>query len=104
MDQTRGFQKSDSKGNPLVCRLLKPLYGLKQAGRIWYRTLLKYLKSLGYIPCKSDPCFLVRVCENEKSYLCIIWVADIIFCSTDVKFLETFKVQIFSQFRVSECT
>ena len=33
MQQPEGFEKFDKQGNPLICKLRKSLYGLKQSGR-----------------------------------------------------------------------
>ena len=38
-----------------VWLLLKGLYGLKQAGRLWYEELCRILISLGFTVCTSDP-------------------------------------------------
>ena len=46
MKQPEGFEKFDEEGKPLVCLLKKILYGLKQSGRNWHRTLKSYLEEL----------------------------------------------------------
>ena len=46
MKQPEGFEKFDEEGKPLVCLLKKSLYGLKQSGRNWHRTLKSYLEEL----------------------------------------------------------
>ena len=43
---------SESKGT--VIKLLKGLYGLKQASRIWQKTLYDSLKELNIEPCKTE--------------------------------------------------
>ena len=40
MKQPRGFEVCDSSGKPMVCKLVKSIYGLKQSGRNWSATLL----------------------------------------------------------------
>ena len=53
MAQPEGFIKSGQENK--VCRLLKSIYGLKQAGRVWYETISKTLqKKLGFQQLHSD--------------------------------------------------
>jgi hypothetical protein len=42
-------------------RLNRVLYGLKQAGLVWYRTLAKSLKEIGLTPINSDAGIYVKV-------------------------------------------
>jgi hypothetical protein len=44
MKQPPGLQLTDDKS--LVLRLLRPLYGLRQSGRHWYRKLWGILRDL----------------------------------------------------------
>ncbi|POM77776.1 Gag-pol Polyprotein [Phytophthora palmivora] len=41
-------------GSGRVCELLKGLYGLKQASRLWYQTLHKHLLDIGFTQCDFD--------------------------------------------------
>ena len=50
MRQPAGFEERNAGGQPLVCRLRKSLYGLKQSARNWHGRLDAYLKSLGLTP------------------------------------------------------
>ena len=43
-------------GTDRVCRLIKSLYGLKQAGREWNNELDRKLKIHGYEHLFADPC------------------------------------------------
>ena len=42
------------RGKKLVAHLQQGLYGLKQAARIWYFTLVNHMKSLGFEVSKYD--------------------------------------------------
>ena len=51
MQQPEGFEVG---GPEYVCRLRKSLYGLKQAGRVWNKTLHSVLSSMGFTRAESD--------------------------------------------------
>jgi hypothetical protein len=50
MEQSEGFIHNSS----LVCRLKKPLYGLKKEPRAWYANMDSYFLSHDFVRCKSD--------------------------------------------------
>ena len=51
MQQPEGFEQGDPD---MFLRLLKGLYGLKQAGHIWHKKLDSVLQSLGFTKVKCD--------------------------------------------------
>jgi hypothetical protein len=58
MAQPLGYVDKDHPRQ--VCRLIKSLYGLKQAGRAWRTALDKALTAMNFIHLHSDPCLYVR--------------------------------------------
>lgn len=60
-----GFERKDSDGNELICKIVKPVYGMAQAGRRWQRSLFPWLREFGFIPSEHDPC--VFFCEREMT-------------------------------------
>ena len=60
MEQPKGF----NDGTPQVCLLIHSLYGLKQSGRAWNKTLDTHLKDLGYQQLNADHCI---VSMNRRS-------------------------------------
>ena len=56
LQQPEGFVKTNSKGEILVGKLKKSLYGLKQSGRNWYKMLHEYLVNNNFVQSLSDPC------------------------------------------------
>jgi len=56
-------------GKDTVLKLQMAMYGLVQAALKWFKRLSDILITLGFKPCKSDPCLKYRVNENV---LCII--------------------------------
>ena len=55
MEQPHGFGKGG-----LVCRLIKSIYGLKQAANVWYNDLVDILQKMGFRPITSDSCIFIR--------------------------------------------
>ena len=58
-------------GNEVVLKLLKNLYGLKDAGLTWFEHLSAGLELMGFKPTLSDPCIFHR-----DSDISIIYVDD----------------------------
>ncbi|KAF7333549.1 Retrotransposon Ty1-copia subclass [Mycena sanguinolenta] len=63
MRQPRGFAKAGEEEK--VCKLLRPLYGLTQAGHIWYKELDSGYEDLGYHSNAADPCVRTRIRDGE---------------------------------------
>merc|ERR1712086_532188 len=49
-----GYEKKGKDGQRQICRILKPVYGMAQAGRRWQRTLFPWLKEFGFTQTHSD--------------------------------------------------
>ena len=80
MQQPKGFQEDPS----LVCKLKKSLYGLKQAPRDWYAKMDKFLLSLGFERCKSDPnVYLQHV--GDVFQVILLYVDEILITRNDTK-------------------
>ena len=51
-----GYERQDSNGEPMCCKVIKPIYGMAQAGRRWQRTLFPWLEEFGLTASEHDPC------------------------------------------------
>uniref|UniRef100_A0A1Y1M571 Integrase catalytic domain-containing protein n=1 Tax=Photinus pyralis TaxID=7054 RepID=A0A1Y1M571_PHOPY len=60
MKQPIGYD--DNSGR--VCKLIKSLYGLKQASRCWNQKFTVFIRDFNFKPCDSDPCVFVRRNKN----------------------------------------
>ena len=91
-EQPEGFQ---IEGN-WVCKLLRAIYGLKQAGRNWNQMLVKFLKDLGLEQSEIDTSMFA---SPDKSFILLIYVDDIIFASKSKGTLDDFERVFTKRFR-----
>ena len=103
MLQTGGFEKFDPDGNPLVCKLNKSIYGLKQSGRNWFLTLKEHLKTIGFEACTHDPCSFIKKWNNSSAMICV-WVDDTIFYCPETDFYQWFEGKMSNKLIISECS
>ena len=76
MKQPRGFEQSGPNGEPMVCKLNKAIYGLKQGARRWILTLKAGLKRMGLKCSESDQgVFVIR--RGEAELIMLTYVDDI---------------------------
>ena len=83
-----------------VYRLDKALYGLKQAPRAWYECLSEYLISEGYQRGTIDKTLFLRHIKDDI-LLVQVYVDDIIFGSTNVSLVDSFKETMSKHFNMS---
>ncbi|TPX64358.1 DNA-directed DNA polymerase [Chytriomyces confervae] len=88
-------------GSGRVFKLKKGLYGLKQAGRIWYIKLVTYLKSRGYLQSTADPCVLYKTSGSGKRVYLAIYVDDICFFGNQ-RMIDAAFNDIKSEFKVRD--
>lgn len=83
MKQPQGFQQGDD-----VYKLKKSLYGLKQAARVWNKTLHAILEKYNFKKNDFDQCLYSKT-SNEKVCHLLVHVDDILAVYNDDEFLET---------------
>jgi hypothetical protein len=59
-------------------KLLKALYGTKQAGREWYILFDSFLKELGFGPNRADHCFYTLIIDFNNYVFLLLYVDNII--------------------------
>ena len=65
-------------GRKLVYRLVKPLYGLKQAGFEWNKTLDSAMREIGFSNYPADPCLYSKIEKDGTWTATAVWVDDFI--------------------------
>jgi hypothetical protein len=82
-------------------KLLKALYGTKQAGREWYLLFDSFLKSLGFKPNRADHCFYTLVVNDSEYVLLLLYVDDVIIASSSEALTLHYVSIIGKRFRIS---
>eukprot|EP00043_Microstomoeca_roanoka_P020364 m.246374 g.246374 ORF g.246374 m.246374 type:complete len:1365 (-) comp17152_c1_seq2:996-5090(-) len=89
------------QGRNAVCRLLKPLYGLKQAGRAWTKKLHTWLRGTGWTQSNIDSCLFSRRTPTDVMWV-VTYVDDLIVSSTDESSIAEFKSNVMQQFEAED--
>ena len=85
----------------LVCKILKSLYGLKQAGRLWNKTIIKFFRRIGFTPTNADACILT-IKRKEEFIIVDLYVDDLVLGSRSLKALEWLKDQLMREFSMKD--
>jgi hypothetical protein len=79
----KGIHLSNGNNKAHVLKLIKNLYGHKQAGRVWNQHLARVLKKAGSVTSKVDDCVFYK-----GNIVSIVYVDDCIFFLPDLKEIE----------------
>lgn len=97
MNQPEGFVKNKTK----VCKLIKSLYGLKQASRVWYQRFDKFITRKGFKRCESDPCLYIKF-ENGNVLNILLFVDDLIIVSNLEEIVKSTKQTLAAEFEMTD--
>jgi histone deacetylase 1/2 len=94
--------KGTEDGTPRIMRLLKSIYGLKQASREWYKLSHQTLSSLGLKRATSDN--ILYTMHHPLHGICIVlvYVDDILIILDSLKWIESAKRAIGEHFRMTD--
>ena len=88
MTQPEGF--ISEKGNHLVFKLKKSIYGLKQASRQWYMKFHNIITSFGFEENIVDQCIYIKVSGSKFTFL-VLYVDDILLASNNLGLIRETK-------------
>lgn len=97
VEQPKGYQLQDNDGNPMVWRLNKALYGLRQAPRCWYRKFSDYMATIGLERSTTDTALFFN---NDRSFYLILYVDDALMMSNNQDLLNEIKSKLSAQFKM----
>jgi hypothetical protein len=84
MDLPQGIETTDGESNNHVLKLLKNIYGQKQAGCVWNSYLVEKLSSINFKPSLIDDCVFFR-----DDVIFMVYVDDGIFIGPEDKQLKS---------------
>jgi len=90
----------DSPGADVVCKLERPLYGLKQSPRQWHGKLKVALLQLGFHPSHSDPSLFIT--RTDHGTWILVYVDDMLLASADPNELKRIKEALKNAFPMKE--
>ena len=85
----------------LVCKILKSLYGLKQAGRVWNKTITKFFRRIGFTPTNADAYIFTIQWEGEL-IIAGVYVDDLALGSRSLEALEWLKNELMREFNMKD--
>ena len=88
MSQLEGFVYAKYPNR--VCKLEKPIYGLKKASHIWNLCFDEKVKEFGFSRSKDESCVYFKASGSIVSFL-VLYVDDILFIGNDIPILQEVK-------------
>ncbi|KAJ9566079.1 hypothetical protein OSB04_002045 [Centaurea solstitialis] len=99
MEQPEGFE--DPKNPNKVCKLLKSIYGLKQASRSWNLHFDERIKEFGFTKSEFEPCVYTKFSGSIVTFV-VLYVDDILLIGNDVPTLQSVKSWLSKCFQMKD--
>lgn len=98
MKQPEGYEEPGKR--QMSCKLIKSIYGLKQAAKVWNEKLHATLNSRGFEQSIGDPCLYIKKCGESTIYV-TIYVDDILIACEDQKLIQEVASKLQNEFSLS---
>ena len=98
MKQPEGFER---RGPDYVCRLLKAIYGLKQAGRMWHIKLNQVFEEMGFSLVKSDHSIWIWR-KGDTRIIIPVFVDDMTIAAKRQQDIDWVKLELKKAFKIHE--
>ena len=89
-----------SSSPPVVCKLKRTLYGLKQSPHAWFRRFTSSMKTFGYSQCNSDHTLFYRHSSSGGVALLLVYVDDIIITGNDSTAITELATKLATEFDI----
>ena len=95
-----GFS-SQGETSGMVCRLVKSLYGLKQASRQWNVKLTDALVDLGFNQSSLDHSLFIKK-HHTQIIVILVYVDDMLIAGNDLVLIEHTKQELHARFKIKD--
>ena len=101
MEQLEGYVKKGEKDK--VCRLLKSIYSLKQAGRQWFKHLANSMKNWDFSErIAGDVALFSKTGEGGATTIVLVYMDDMSIFVSNMELINDFKTQLGEQYQFSD--
>ncbi|GKC05830.1 zinc finger, CCHC-type containing protein [Tanacetum coccineum] len=100
MNQPLGFILPGNENK--VCKLVKSLYGHKQAPKQWHQKFDKVVLSNGYLLNQTDKCVYRKFDASSKGVIICLYVNDMLIFGTDQVHVDLTKEFLSSRFSIKD--
>ena len=96
-----GYEVADKSGVPLVMKLKKGLYYLRQSPRNRLGAKDHHLAKIGFRPLESDPC--IYVFEDDTGFVILVLYVDIVLqMGVNAQLLNKLNRQLMDRFKMAD--
>ena len=102
MSMPPGLPSRSPDGRRLVVKLDRSLYGLKQAGRVWWQLFTEFIISWGFTQSSIDVCLYTYTSASGAILWLLVWVDDTIIVDNDEGLRERFVADLGNRFPIDD--
>jgi hypothetical protein len=96
-----GFQEYDTDGHPMVCLILRGMYGLVQAALLWNQRLVLFFQQQNFRQLVTDPCMFQKMGLPTGHHLIVpIHVDDLMPTGKPPILIDEFLTALAGQFKI----
>ena len=81
--------------------LVKAIYGLKQASRVWNETFDEFVCSIGFQVSAFDPCLYIKIVEGH-CVLLLVYVDDVLVTGSSTELIARTKIDLKGRFEMTD--
>ena len=96
-----GIHPFDDQGRPLVCKLKRSIYGLKQAGKEWSTLFADFIVSWGFVRSTIDVCLFTYSSGSGLLWI-LVYVDDALIVDNDAALRARFVADLARRFPVDD--